>query len=226
MTPRRAARRHASPIRPTSLWLPVLAIVVAALWAYAPSFAGAFVFDDGLSIVNNPHVRSLWPVTFAMTAPPEAPTSGRPITALSFAVSHALASDPRSAWSFHAGNFAIHLGAALLLFGVVRRTLLSPRLRDTLGDIAMPIAAATAILWVVHPLTTEAVTYLTQRLESLMSLFYLATLYCAIRARDDSHRRAWTIAAVVCCALGMGSKEAMVSAPIAVVLWDWLFPGK
>lgn len=205
------------------IWLPVAAILAAALWVYAPSFDGAFVFDDGLSIVTNPHVRSLWPLSSAMTAPAEAPTSGRPITALTFAINGALASDPRSTWGFHAGNFLIHVGAALLLFGVIRCTLVSPRLAPTLGAVATPVAGVIASLWVVHPLTTEAVTYLTQRLESLMSVFYLATLYCAIRAREDSHRRVWTAAAIVSCALGMGSKEAMVSAPIAVALWDWLF---
>jgi tetratricopeptide (TPR) repeat protein len=205
------------------LWLPIAAIVVAALWAYAPSFDGAFVFDDGVSIVNNPHVRAVWPLTSAMTAPAEAPTSGRPITALTFAMNGALAPDPPSAWGFHVVNFGIHVAAALLLFGVVRRTLTTPRLAGSLGDLATPIAGVVALLWVEHPLTTEAVTYLTQRLESLMSVFYLATLYCAIRAREENRRSMWTALAIVCCALGMGSKETMVSAPLVVALWDWLF---
>jgi tetratricopeptide (TPR) repeat protein len=56
-----------------------------------------------------------------------------------------------------------------------------------------------------------------------MGVFYLLTLYCAIRALDGRHRAGWTTAAIAACALGMGSKEVMVSAPLIVWLWDWSF---
>src|SRR4029453_14761183 len=55
---------------------------------------------------------------------------------------------------------------------------------------------------------------------------YLLTLYGAIRAWDEvgsSASRRWTIAAIAACALGMGTKEGMVSAPILVAVWDWVF---
>ena len=82
------------------------------------------------------------------------------------------------------------------------------------------IAGAVALLWVVHPLTTSAVTYIVQRVESLMALLYLVTLYCAIRAHDattTTQRTAWNAGAIAACALGMGTKETMVSAPLAVM---------
>ncbi len=131
----------------------------------------------------------------------------------------------RNVWGYHAFNLAIHLAAALTLFGVIRRTLLSPGMRDHFGQAAIPLAFAVALLWVVHPLQTESVTYIVQRVESLMGLFYLLTLYCAIRAWDASEAssRLWVFAAIVACALGMGSKEVMVSAPLIVVLWDAMF---
>jgi Tfp pilus assembly protein PilF len=72
-----------------------------------------------------------------------------------------------------------------------------------------------ALLWAVHPLQTGAVTYIVQRAESLMGLFYLLTIYCAIRG--------WTAAAIAACALGMATKESMVTAPLVVVAWDWVF---
>ncbi len=78
-------------------------------------------------------------------------------------------------------------------------------------------------MWVVHPLQTAAVTYVVQRVESLMGLFYLLTLYCAIRAGEGSRAGWWAAAAVASCAAGMATKESMVTAPVLVALWDWLF---
>jgi tetratricopeptide (TPR) repeat protein len=79
----------------------------------------------------------------------------------------------------------------------------------------------------VHPLNTEAVDYVTQRTESLMALFYLATLYCAIRAHEAGRRGgSWQVAevaAIAACALGMATKESMVTAPVAVLLYDRIF---
>jgi protein O-mannosyl-transferase len=75
----------------------------------------------------------------------------------------------------------------------------------------------------VHPLQTAAVTYVVQRVESLMGLFYLLTLYCAIRAHEGPRAWAWTLGSWVCCAAGMATKEVMVTAPVVVVLWGYLF---
>ncbi|MGA7723717.1 MAG: tetratricopeptide repeat protein, partial [Opitutaceae bacterium] len=84
-------------------------------------------------------------------------------------------------------------------------------------------AFAAALLWAVHPLQTEAVTYVIQRAESLMGLFYLLTLYCFIRGLQPSGRGAWRLLAVAACLLGMGTKEVMVTAPLAVLLYDGIF---
>jgi tetratricopeptide (TPR) repeat protein len=80
-----------------------------------------------------------------------------------------------------------------------------------------------ALLWTVHPLQTECVNYVTQRSESLMALFYLLTLYCAIRAEAGRRALAWQAASVVACALGMAAKESMVTAPLMVALYDWAY---
>ena len=231
------------------LWVAAAAIVAAGLCAYANSFSGAFVFDDTPAIVENPHVKTVRPLTRSMSAPPEVTVSGRPIAAFTLAINYALApidvrdvmtpGGPgapvgtgarylRNVWGYHAFNLAIHLAAALTLFGVIRRTLLSPGMRDHFGQAALPLALAVALLWVVHPLQTESVTYIVQRVESLMGLCYLLTLYCAIRAWDarEASSRLWAFAAIVACALGMGSKEVMVTAPVMVAVWDSVFvPG-
>jgi hypothetical protein len=66
-------------------------------------------------------------------------------------------------------------------------------------------------MWMVHPLVTEPIDYVSQRTELMMAAFLLATLYL----------RGWT--SVLCCALGMACKETMVVAPIIVILYDRAF---
>jgi tetratricopeptide (TPR) repeat protein len=212
------------------------------------SFAGVFISDDEFASQRTPNIRTLWPLTRALSAPPESPVSARPVASLTLAVNYALAPPevrevmaPGGAdappdvtrrfldnvWGYHFMNLALHVLAALAVYGVVRRTLISDRLRPRFGPASGALASAVALVWVVHPLTTDAVTYVTQRTEVLMGLFYLLTLYCAIRGAepgiDRARRRLWAAAAVVACALGMGSKQTMVTAPFVVLAWDWMF---
>ena len=81
------------------------------------------------------------------------------------------------------------------------------------------------MIWMLHPLQTEAVNYLSERTESMMGLFYLLTLYCSIRAAGAMARATrWRIAAsVLACASGMACKESMVTAPFMVALYDRVF---
>ncbi|HEV8347961.1 MAG TPA: hypothetical protein VGQ16_15405 [Vicinamibacterales bacterium] len=185
--------------------------------AYASSFGGVLVFDDGPAIADNPNIRSLWPISHAMSAPPDTTVSGRPIVSLSLALNYALAPGDvaEHLWAYHAVNLALHLLAALTLFGIVHRTLTSVTMRDRWGANATPLATVIALVWAVHPLQTRSVTYVVQRAESLMGLFYLLTLYCAIRG--------WTVAAITACAVGMATKESMITAPLIVLVWDFLF---
>ena len=180
-----------------------------------------------------------------MSAPAGTTVSGRPVAALSLAINYALAPadardtlrEPlsrssfvdvaryrRNVWGYHAFNLLVHVAAALALFGIVRRTLSSDSLRDRYGSQSTHVALAVSLLWVVHPLTTASVTYVIQRVESMMGLFYLLTVYCAIRAWDRNAKRGvWIAGSVLASGLGMATKESMVSAPLAVLLWDLLF---
>ncbi len=102
----------------------------------------------------------------AMAPPPtpEEPSlvpSQGPDSALSLMANYRL--DGLKTRGYHLVNLTIHLLAALTLFGLVRRTLLSEPLRARFGQVAMPLAAATALLWAVHPIQTESVTYIVQR---------------------------------------------------------------
>jgi tetratricopeptide (TPR) repeat protein len=224
-------------------------IVMAALAAYHNSFFGPFVFDDPTTIVDNPTIRHLGSITDVLSPPKDTTAGGRPLVNLSLAINYALGET--DVWGYHAMNLAIHMLAALVLFGVVRRTLVLRVARDdsALQAEAAWLGFAVALLWTVHPIQTEAVAYTVQRAESLMGLFYLLTFYCFLRGVEGSigsdadgraspiqtksdrsggrgrlaQRRRWFALSIGACLLGMASKEVMVSAPVMVLLFDRTF---
>ncbi len=206
-------------------WWPALAIAVAAAVAYSGTFNAPFIFDDRGGLELNPAFQ-FWPDLPRVLAsvPSETPFSGRPIVTLTFALNYAWGGlDVRG---YHLVNLAIHIGCAWLLFGIVRRTLTDTTVRMPGGVSALAAATAVALLWVVHPLNTESVAYITQRTESLFAFFALLTLYASVRAFTSSRVTLWQRIAIWSCALGMTCKETMVVAPLLVVLFDrvFLFP--
>jgi protein O-mannosyl-transferase len=248
-------------------------LVLAGTLAYANALSGPFLFDDDNSIVHNAQIRQLWPLSVPLSPPRDTPVAGRPLVNLTFAANYAVGElDVRG---YRLVNLGVHLLAALVLFGLVRRTLRLPLLAGRLGPHSLNLAWASAFIWMLHPLNTETVNYLSQRTESLMGLFYLLTLYCSVRAyesgaegrragwagnpalqmaesgrsagepkragratkrtremtargehADGRRSRGWTLAAIVCCAMGMASKESMVTVPVVVALYDraFIFP--
>jgi tetratricopeptide (TPR) repeat protein len=255
-----AARGAATPSAPATFWARwgILVaggvIVLAALAAYHNSFSGPLIYDDSGSITKNPTIWHLWRVGEVLSPPRDVTVGGRPLLNLSLALNYAISGD--AVWSYHVLNLIIHVLAALALFGIVRRTLLrlamagrGSQISNLRSEMLEPtwLALAVALLWVVHPLQTECVTYIIQRAESLMGLFYLLTLYCFIRSADETGERQvargerpekktqnpkvirppasglWPLASVFFCLLGMATKEVMVSAPLMVLLYDRTF---
>lgn len=198
-------------------------ILLATVLAYANSFSGPFLYDDVQSIPENRSIRHLDEFTEVFSPPlSNGPTVGnRPLLDFSLAINYALGG--YRVWGYHAGNLLIHLLAALTLFGLVRRTFLQPVLRDTYGRDATLLGWAVTILWAVHPLQTESVTYLIQRAESLAGLFFLLTLYAFVRATQTDRPHFWYIVSLVCCYLGVMTKEIMVAVPPLVLLYDRTF---
>jgi Tfp pilus assembly protein PilF len=213
---RATQRRTAGPL---NILAPII-LLAAGIFAYSNSLGGPFVFDDVVAIVQNPSIRQLWPPHEAMVAPPNNTFAGRPVVNYSFAINYALGG--LEVRGYHVTNVAIHLLAALLLFALLRRTFRLPRLRERFGRDADLYAFAIALLWEVHPLLTEVVTYTSTRTEGLMAFFFLLTFYCAARALESARPTRWYAGAVVAAAVGMGCKEVMAAAPPLVYLYDAL----
>ncbi|MCH7884474.1 MAG: tetratricopeptide repeat protein [Planctomycetes bacterium] len=186
-------------------------LVVAGVAVYANGFQGVFLFDDLQEIVQEPRIRRLWPLL-------ELLAGRRPVVDLTLAVNYALGG--LHEWGFHAVNLAVHILASITLFGLVRRTLSRLATHARVRSSAEHLAFTIALFWLIHPLQTQSVTYLIQRSEALMGLFYLLTLYSVLRGSDSARSTLWYVLAVFACALGMGSKAVMVTAPVMVLLLD------
>jgi protein O-mannosyl-transferase len=209
-----------SPQPSSQLWIFQTALVVIGAFVYLNSFKGQIVWDD-VVINEDLAIRHLWPPWGAMTSPLQV---ARPLVGLSLALNYAVSGT--NLWSYHLFNLTIHVLAALVLFGVIRRTLMTDRLRELFGNASTGLAFSIALIWMVHPLQTQSVTYLIQRSEAIAGLFYLLTLYCVIRGLSGEHSAGWYAAAVASCAAGMASKPVMATAPIVVLIYQLIFfPG-
>jgi len=198
-------------------------VAVITCVAFLNSFAGKFVLDDIQDIAHNPALEQLFPPWDAMFVGNRLPA--RPLPYLTFAIDRAI-------WGvrpfgYHATNLLIHVIAALALYDIVRTTLLSPRLRGRWGDLAVPLAMVIAMIWAVHPLQTQAVTYVYQRIESMTGMFCLVSLACYARAAAQATGRGWSVAwlagSVAAAAGAMASKESAVVLPLLILAYDWFF---
>ena len=205
-------------VRQAALFVAVITCV-----AFLNSFAGKFVLDDIQDIEHNVSLKQLFPPWDAMFVGNKLPA--RPLPYLTFAIDRAI-------WGvrpfgYHFTNLLIHVIAALALFFIVRITLLSPRLRGRWGDRAVPLAMVIAMIWAVHPLQTQAVTYVYQRIESMTGMLCLVSLACYAQAAARAPGRGWSVAwltgSVAAAAGAMASKESAVVLPLVILAYDWFF---
>ena len=218
----RSSRARSRPGR-WGPWAAVILIVGVGATAYSSGLHGPFLFDDEVDIAGNPSIRRLWPLgeVFLVPGATRGALSTRPVAIFSFAVNYAMGG--LETFPYHLTNVMVHVLAGCTLFGFVRRTLVLPKLRDRFGSGATGLALAVALLWTLHPLQTQAVTYVVQRYESLAGLFCLLALYGINRSASSPHPGRWTIATVAATLAGLGSKEVAVSLPILILLYDRTF---
>ncbi len=189
-----------------ALWLRALLLCLAVTLCYANSLHVPFLLDDPFVAQDQPGIRLDY--------------STRPLVWASFDLNRALTG--RETWSFHVFNALVHLACGFLLLGVLRRSMahVAPRLPSRTRE---NLAFVTTILWLCHPLQTAAVTYLSQRAESMGALCYLMVLYGFIRSASAARPLGWQALALLALALGFATKETITTAPLILLLYDALF---
>src|SRR6185503_14617809 len=177
---------------------------------YANTLKAPFVYDDEPFIVYNTNIKDLGnlPAIWHAAAVPS-----RFISFLSFALNyhfHGL-----DVAGYHLVNIGIHLINALLVYWLMLLTLRGHEARRML-------AAAIALLFLTHPIQTQAVTYITQRFTSLATLFYLAAI-CFYASGRVYRKPIYYAGAVLSAVLAMFTKEIALTLPVAIIMYDFYF---
>jgi tetratricopeptide (TPR) repeat protein len=211
----------------TSACLLVVFAVGLTIRAYAPALDAGFVFDDEPNITDSPAVHwaeiSWANITRVLDS---TRLQARPVANFSFALDHlAWGLDPAG---YHLTNLLIHLGvgAALLWLCVLyARLAATPQAVPPARATILLAGAALTGLYLLHPLNTQAVTYVVQRMASMAALFSLLAFASYLMARYQVTARSswWYAAAVLLWVLALGSKENAVLALPLVGLYELCF---
>lgn len=195
--------------------VPLLLAALVAI-AYSNSLNCSWQFDDFRSILEFDYANATLRSIFAFS--PQ-----RSLVFLTFWLNYLAAGYSLPAW--HLVNIAIHAFNTLLLYALAARLFhraTHPSLTTLVARYAWLGAAFVAALFAAHPLQTQAVTYIVQRLELLGTLWVFAAFYAAIRALDAATsrlRHAWAAASTVALVAGALSKEIIVAAPALIALY-------
>jgi tetratricopeptide (TPR) repeat protein len=185
-------------------WLVAIPLIV-----FANSFLGGFQFDDFAAILENPHL-ARWETFIG-----HLDHMVRPFMYATFLFDRALYAD--SAWGYHVINVGLHLVSGLLVYRIILRAR---------TDEVSSIAFWAAILFLVHPLATETVTYLSGRTSGLMTCFYLLAFLLYLKGTEEGSpngkNRVWYAGALLTFLLALASKETAITFPLALLLWDVL----
>lgn len=228
-----SSRLSITPLR--SHILVGLLITLVALFSYSNTFQASFNFDDIDNILINPTVKSgnstLWDIVVS---------SRRAVGQLSFVMNYRLGGT--NVLGYHITNLSIHILSSYLLYLLILVTCRNACRRDaTNGSTTNPsfpgqnIAFFSAMLFVAHPVQTQAVTYIVQRLSSLCTLFYLAAMlfYAAARCNSEDEPigtgtqrlKIWGYisASLACALLAVKTKEIAFTLPVMVLLYEFMF---
>lgn len=192
-------------------------IIIVGLIIYSNSFNSTFHFDDIGDIVESSAIRnindfrSLWDFCPRRVV-------GYYTIALNYHF-HQL-----NVFGYHVVNVMIHLINALLVWWLVQLTLFTPALENKpIAASKYSLALMAALLFVSHPVQTQAVTYIVQRLASLATMFYFLSLALYVYARTHGNKLYLFGAAGLSALLGMFTKEITFTLPFAVVLYEFTF---
>jgi tetratricopeptide (TPR) repeat protein len=201
--------------------LGLVTILLLGIVIYSNSFGCSFHFDDSQNIVNNVKIRDLWNVKAWWGYIPS-----RALCFFTFALNYHFSQ--YNVWSYHLVNLAIHLINSFLVWWLTLLIFSSPALKDhPLAGQKKLIALFTALLFVSHPLATESVTYIVQRLASMAAMFYLLSLTLYIKGRltkrGNNVKYLLFAGSLLSAVAAMLTKENAFTLPFAVIMTELFF---
>jgi len=212
-------------------WLPLLSLALFGVIIYAYTLHSPYFLDDKVTIVENNTIRDLGNFAHPSQAKRFTGYAEYPMLVRRYVSMLSLALDYHfnglDTTSYHIVNIIIHIFNTLLVYALVILTFRTPFMRvSRIAPYAPRAALLAGALFVAHPIQTQAVTYIVQRMASLATLFYLASLVSYIQSRLSEEKRQkiiFFIIALASAVLAMKSKEIAFTLPIAVALYEWLF---
>lgn len=209
----------------------ILLISLAAFAAYSNTFGVPFHFDDMENIYTNPLVKDL----SYFVHPSRADGIGMPSDLrmmwntrrfgyLTFALNYELGGLDTT--GYHIANLLIHVFAAVAVYLLVALAFRTPRMQGSSAEKhAGLIALFSGLLFAVHPVQTQAVTYIVQRFASMAALFYVASLvlYAKFRLAPGRRAAAYYALGLVSALLAAATKETAFTLPVAIVLFEVIF---
>jgi tetratricopeptide (TPR) repeat protein len=216
----------------------IVFIIAVAFCIYINTVTTPFLFDDFFYLVNNPAIRdfSFFSDTdrilnLGINNDVKNNFILRPVSYFTFALNYAIHGlDVRG---YHVANLNIHIGNALLVYALLFLLLQSPAMatgreesNDSLPKQLRYLPLFGALLFVSHPLQTQAVTYIIQRFTPLVTLFYLGSLVLYVKGRLTSSTSARTscyVLSLIVAILAMKSKENAFTLPVIITLLEFIF---
>jgi Tfp pilus assembly protein PilF len=205
-----------------TLFLLSLALIVILI--YANTIGSPFIFDSRNNIESNPHIRiSKITLNQLTEAAFKSPSRQRPLSNISFALNYYL--HGYNVVGFHVVNILVHISTGFLLYFFVKSTFRTPALRSRYGDYLW-ISFFTTAVWMVHPLQTQSVSYIVQRMNSLCAMFYVLSIlfYTRFRLSGQQKNKWWLFSGCILAAmLALASKQIAVTLPVFIVAYEWYF---
>jgi tetratricopeptide (TPR) repeat protein len=200
-------------------WIVLFLLSLLAVIIYTNALFSPFQFDDIPNIVENPRIRSFSTLPWS---------ESRYLGFLSFALNYHFGR--LDVFGFHLVNLAIHIANGFLVYTLILSLFKTPQIQSSLDfDRSSWIALAAALLFVAHPIQTQAVTYITQRYASLAAFFYLLAVVVYIKSRtstsDSGSRSLWYAGALLSTVLAMKTKEITFTLPFMLLLVEAIFFG-
>ncbi len=213
------------PDLPSKFETPLLVLLaVTVIFIYSETLSGPFIFDDRNNIRENPHIRiSQITLSHLASAAFDSPSHKRPVANISFALNYYI--HGYNVVGFHAVNIMIHVISGILLYFFVQTTFRTPALRSRYEHYNW-ISFFTAAIWLVHPLQTQSVSYIVQRMNSLAAMFYILSFLCyaQLRVNPQEKPKWWLLfGCILSGILALGTKQNTATLPFFLLLYEWYF---